>query len=162
MYMVWYYFQLTNFRTFCFCCCLICFSENSLISTNWYDFLYFGHHTMWWFIRFDVTLNIEIYSNDFDKLIVENLDSSLNLSNINLNFSILQIPDPSKTNIIITLINGNDFTGYFDSTTWQIGFTGNVFIEGNDVKVTGVIPEPSVFLIYSLLIIFRLTLFYKK
>ncbi|RLD11959.1 MAG: hypothetical protein DRI44_02390 [Chlamydiae bacterium] len=109
-----------------------------------------------------VTLNIEIYSNDFDKLIVENLDSSLNLSNINLNFSILQIPDPSKTNIIITLINGNDFTGYFDSTTWQIGFTGNVFIEGNDVKVTGVIPEPSVFLIYSLLIIFRLTLFYKK
>jgi len=109
-----------------------------------------------------VTLNIEIYSNDFDKLILQNLDSSLNLSNINLNFSILQIPDPSKTNIIITLINGNDFTGYFDSTTWESGFTGNVFIEGNNVKVTGVIPEPSALLIYSLFIIFRLTLFYKK
>ena len=89
-----------------------------------------------------VDLNIEIYSNDVDKLVLKNLDAALDLDNINLNFDILKVSDPYKTNTIISLQSCNGFTGEFNKITWTAGFDGRVFTEEDDVKITGVVPEP--------------------
>ena len=102
-----------------------------------------------------VTLNIEMEldSTDSDKLVIRNLDNPLVLSNIDLNINVRQPSDPSKTNTILSLINGSGFDGFFNSTNWSNVTYGSVFIDGDDIKVTNITPEPVLFTIYYLSII---------
>jgi hypothetical protein len=87
-----------------------------------------------------VTLNSEINGNKSDLLSVTN--NALDLTNIDLEIFVTGMTGIGDTNTIITCHVTPINLGSM-SVNWNSGYSGTVFQEGNDVKVTGVIPEPA-------------------
>jgi len=94
-----------------------------------------------------VTLNAEINGTTSDLLSITN--TALDLANIDLEIFITGSTSFDVTNTIITC-NVTPVNLSSMSVNWNGGKDGVVFQEGNDVKVTSVIPEPAIFGILAL------------
>jgi len=95
-----------------------------------------------------VTLNAEINGTKSDLLSITN--TALDLANIDLEIFVTGLTGIDETNTIITC-NVTPINLGSMSVNWNNGYSGTVFQDGSDVKVTDIIPEPAAFGLLALI-----------